>query len=287
MSIHHPTNTPRITKYTVFFLFIFSLFLFAPHADAKIVVNGEREFTDDVNECLNTYRNAPGIVGDVIKELENSAHEHRIVKSPDWSNAPNDITKATGGSGSGSVTRVDKVELEKYKKDFPELKDKDFCTALLHELWHAIDNDRGTRTAHSDKVDGVKRNEIEATIFQNFIHSIRGVPVRTMYGGVDMSKILFAGDELKKEEVAVSATMEFKHVKPGEYSEVYATIKAKPNCQIEVTLTGPGVDDTATKTASSDSSGNAKVTWRIVSYGTYALKGKCANDDFTAEVHVK
>ncbi len=287
MLARHATNTHDIAKYTVLLFSLFVSFLFAPHADAKIVVSGDPIFTDDVNNCLSTYRNAPGIVGDVIKELENSTNEHRIIKSPDWSNTPNDVPKATGGSGSGSVTRVDKVELEKYKKDFPELKDKDFCTALLHELWHAIDNDRGTRTAHSDKVDGVKRNEIEATIFQNFIHSIRGVPVRTMYGGVDMSKILFAGDELKKEEVAVSATMEFKHVKPGEYSEVYATIKAKPNCQIEVTLSGPGVDDTAIKTASTDSNGNAKITWRIVSYGTYALKGKCADEKFAAEVNVK
>ena len=52
--------------------------LFSGQAGASIVVDGSREFRDGVNECLNTYRNAPGIVGDVIRELEKSDNEHRI-----------------------------------------------------------------------------------------------------------------------------------------------------------------------------------------------------------------
>ncbi len=288
MITHYPLLTHNTARYTIIFFSFICLFLFAPQANAKIAVYGDREFTDDVNNCLNTYRNATGIVGDIIKELENSANEHRIIESPDWSNTPIDVTKATGGSGSGSVTKVDKAELEKYKKEFPELVNKDFCTALLHELWHAVDNDRGTRTAHSEKIDGVKRNEIEATIFQNFVHAIRGVPVRIMYGGVDMSKVLFVGDEPRKKEVKISTSMEFKHVSPGVYSEVYATVTAAPSVDLEVTLSGPGVDSPSTQKATTDSSGVSKFTWRIVSYGTYTIEGKAASGaTFTSSVSVQ
>lgn len=196
------TNTIKIKLSWITLLFgVIVAFLFMiPQASASIVVTGDREFTDDVNGCLNTYRNAPGIVGDVIRELENSDNEHGILNSTDWTNTSNDIDEATGGSGSGTVTRVDKAELEKYKESFPELLNKDFCTALLHELWHAVDADRGSRTSHSDKVDGVKRNEIEATIFQNFVHAIRGVAPRTSYGGIDISDLVLAGDDVVVDE---------------------------------------------------------------------------------------
>lgn len=183
--------------------------LLTSNVEASIVVEGDREFTDDVNNCLNTYRDAPGIVGDAIRELENSENEHIVRNSPDWSNTSNDVDEATGGSGSGTVTRVDKDELEKYKLAFPELINKDFCTALLHELWHAIDADRGTRTDHSDRIDGVKRNEIEATIFQNFIHAIRGVPPRTSYGGIDISHLVLVGDDAPAEEGTLIKVISF------------------------------------------------------------------------------
>ncbi len=267
-------------------------------AEAKILVEGDREFTDDINSCLNTYRDTPGLVGEVIKELENSTHDHTIIESPDWSNAPNDIAKATGGSGSGSVTRVDKAELEKYKNDFPELKDKDFCTALLHELWHAVDNNRGTRTAHSEKVDGVKRNEIEATIFQNFVHALRGVPPRTMYGGVDMSKILSTSEispaspkDKTSQESTTTATaqLNFKHVQPGVYSEIYVTITTTPKTALSVTLSGPGVDSAPTQIGTTGDTGLAKFTWRIVSYGQYVLAGILSDtgENFSGTINVQ
>jgi len=173
-------------------------------ADAKVTVVGDRAFADDINNCFNTYRNVEGVVGEVIRELENSEHEHQILNSPKWNNTSNDLEAATGGSGSGTVTRVNRAELEKIVKEVESLKHKDFCTALLHELWHAVDADRGTRTPHSDKVDGVKRNELEATAFQNLIHAIRGVPPRTTYGGVDLSKHLVLTDAEEEGFVEVS-----------------------------------------------------------------------------------
>jgi len=181
-------------------LVIVAFVLWSPQADASIVVEGDREFMDEVNNCFNTYRNAEGVVGDVIRELENSEHEHKIINSPDWNNTTNNYDEAEGGAGSGTVTRVDKEKLEEYVERIESLKHKDFCTALLHELWHAIDADRGTWSPHTETIDGVKRNEVEATLFQNFIHAIRGVPPRTHYGNVDISKHVVIGDEPTEEE---------------------------------------------------------------------------------------
>lgn len=177
------------------------LLVFASEAHAKISVDGNRQFTDDVNECLNKYRNAPGIVGDSIKQLENSKNVHKIINSPDWSNTPNSNDVLT--KGDGTVTRVDKAELEVYKRRFPELKYKDFCTALLHELRHAVDGDSGTWSANGDNLNGINKNEIKATIFQNLVHAIRGVPPRTSYGGVDISAYVMTAEERAAEKVKV------------------------------------------------------------------------------------
>ena len=168
----------RILRLGVFVMLFFALSV--PKADARIVVEGNRQFMDDVNECINTYRNTPGLVGDAIQELERSGNAHRITEAPDWENSANDATKASNGTGSGTHTKVDRAALERIKQRVPELANKDFCTALLHELWHAVDADRGTWS--NTKLDEVWEDEIEATIFQNFIHALRGVPPRTSYG---------------------------------------------------------------------------------------------------------
>ncbi len=279
--------------------------ILSPSAAASITVEGDDAFKDSVKECLDTYRDAPGIVGDVIKELEGSDFDHKITNSSEWDNTSDDLDGATGGDGSGTETRVDADALEEYKERSAALKDKDFCTALLHELWHAVDADRGTRTPHTDRIDGVKRNEIEATLFQNFIHAIRGVDPRTHYGGVDISEHVVISDDAVEEtppptpavtppppvveepKVATSAGTSFKHVVPGEYSEVYATVTTGPGASVKATLTGPGVDSAATQTITADSKGVAKFTWRIVLFGEYSVSGTAGADSFKSGVSVK
>lgn len=292
-------NITKISLYVVTPLALLAgSLMFVPQVQAKIVVAGNREFTDDVNNCLNTYRNSPGVVGDVIKELEKSSNEHRIINSPDWTNTVNDNDDAFNGNGTGTVTRVDKAELEKYKKAFSELVNKDFCTALLHEMWHAVDSDRGEWT--SDKIGGVNRNEIEATMFQNFVHGIRGVDIRRSYGNVDISEYISIGQDTPKEEVKeeikeikeepkreVSVTTDFKHVVPGKYSEVYVIVKVSPSDTVQAKLSGPGVSSEASQTVTAGSDGVAKFTWRIVSYGKYTLNGTVGGENFTSEINVK
>lgn len=164
------------------------LLLFSNAAEARIVVEGNRKFTDEVHHCLTTYRNTPGLVGDAIKELENSRNVHKVSESPDWENTADDATKASNGTGSGTHTRVSSDRLEKLKQRIQALKHKDFCTAFLHELWHAVDADRGNWS--NVKKNNVWEDEIEATMFQNFIHALRGVPPRTTYGNADISAFL-------------------------------------------------------------------------------------------------
>jgi len=284
-----------ITYFIITLILVVAYFVvLIPQAEAKIVVDGSREFTDDVNNCLNTYRGAEGVVGDVIKELENSDNEHKIINSPDWNNIINNVDDAFNGKGTGTVTRVDKVKLEDYKKKIPALANKDFCTALLHELWHAVDADRGEWT--TDKIDGVKRNEVEAVAFQNLIHAIRGVPPRTAYGGKDISKHVIMGGEEPKEEVKnlepapkteVKVATSFNHVKPGEYSEIYATVTASPGASVEVKLSGPGVSGEPTQNIKADDKGVAKFTWRIVSYGDYKVTGTSEGQEFSSNINVK
>ncbi|MDX1535808.1 MAG: M91 family zinc metallopeptidase [Candidatus Spechtbacterales bacterium] len=286
-------------------IFIASFLIFTPSADASIVIEGSLEFTDEVNDCLNTYRDAPGVVGDAIKELENSENEHKIINSPDWNNTSNNLEEATGGSGSGTVTRVDSEKLQEYVERIESLKDKDFCTALLHELYHALDADRGTRTAHSHTIDDVKRNEVEATLFQNFVHAIRGVPPRTTYGGEDISEhVVIGGNETEEaeeespgeedeeqpenteNETETSVSLDFKHVKPSEYSEVYATVKTYPGATVDIVLDGPGVDSQLEQSETADSDGLVSFTWRIVSFGTYTASGTAAGDSFSSSIDV-
>lgn len=163
-----------------------SLLLFIAPAHATIIIEGDKEFKKTINHCLDTYRNSPGKLGDVIKELEDSKNEHRIVSGkhvPGMSVTPNNGANARNGKGTGTVTKANESYYKWLRKSTKilkeELKYKDFCTAIWHELWHVVDADRGEWS--QDRVDDVLRDEIEAVRFQNLVHTIRGVKPRTSF----------------------------------------------------------------------------------------------------------
>lgn len=85
-----------------------------------------------------------------------------------------------------------------------------------------------------------------------------------------------------------AATIEtsFAHVKPGEYSEVYAAVHVSPGTEVCLSLTGPGVSDSKTKVVVADDNGQAYFTWKIVSYGTYNVSGACGDVDVSGTVVV-
>lgn len=302
-------SNKNIRRWVIVSVFVLAVFiLMSSQADAKIVVGGDREFRDDVNDCLTTYRNTPGVVGDVIRELENSENTHTISEGDEWENTPSNQDNAFDGTGTGSETRISKEKLEELKQRIDALKDKDFCTAFLHEMWHAVEADRGEWS--DDKQNDVFEDEIQATIFQNFIHAIRGVSPRTTYGGNDISQYLLitdheretleesAGDsepvaspepepEPEQEEVSTSVSTSYEHVVPGEYSEIYATITTQPGATVEATLSGPGVSSAASQVQTADGEGVARLTWRIVSYGSYNLSGTANGASFSSSVSVE
>ena len=299
------SHTLKTISYIAVPLVLFAVYFafLVPQASAKIIVEGDREFTDQVNECFNTYRNSPGVVGDVIRELESSENEHKIINGPEWTNTINDVDDAFNGKGTGTVTRVDSAALEKYKKKLNSLKHKDFCTGLLHEMWHAVDADRGEWS--TDKIDGAKENEVEAVMFQNFIHGIRGVPPRTTYGRVDISEhVVFGNDypEEKPKEVKPEPKAEnkepiltptrvlkssFVHVKPGEYSEIYGSIFVNPGQEITAELKGGGVIGSRIQTVVADDNGQARFVWKINQFGGYAINADIEATLYISSITVK
>lgn len=81
----------------------------------------------------------------------------------------------------------------------------------------------------------------------------------------------------------------FAHVSPGEYSEVYGSVRGYPGTEVEVSLSGPGVMNTATRTVMIGEEGYTRLTWRINQYGTYkAVTSQIGFDEGkTATIEVK
>ncbi|HXV27097.1 MAG TPA: hypothetical protein VD862_03705 [Candidatus Paceibacterota bacterium] len=94
-------------------------------------------------------------------------------------------------------------------------------------------------------------------------------------------------DEPTPPPATASANLSYDHVAPGEYSEVYATVKGAPGAKVTAKLAGPGVSGNAEQTATAGDNGEAKFTWKIVSYGDYSLSGTAGGAAFTAKVSVK
>jgi hypothetical protein len=63
--------------------------------------------------------------------------------------------------------------------------------------------------------------------------------------------------------------MTYAHVKPGQYSEVYASVTAKPGETVVGRLAGPAVNPPADQKIVADENGVAYFTWRIFQYGIY------------------
>lgn len=67
--------------------------------------------------------------------------------------------------------------------------------------------------------------------------------------------------------------MSYAHVAPGEYSEVYVRVPTRrPGLSVGVTLTGPAVEQPATKVVQTDENGEAYVVFRVYQYGTYTAE---------------
>jgi hypothetical protein len=101
------------------------------------------------------------------------------------------------------------------------------------------------------------------------------------------------GNETLPEDTApaIQATLSFEHTKPGSYSTVKLSIASVEGDKITATLSGPSVDNPATKnvtvTADMIKSGKVEITWIIRQYGDYTAKGNVNGAEFSKSVKVQ
>lgn len=140
-------------------------------------------------------------------------------------------------------------------------------------------------------------------MFQNFIHAIRGVAPRTVYDSSDISEYLLLTDRereeieqkpagepipsITEEKTEIKVSTNYEHVAPGKYSEIYVIVTANPGPAVRATLSGPGVDSSATQNQTADDEGVVNFTWHIISYGTYNVSGTVNGESFNSSINVK
>jgi|GEM_PF-6018169 len=79
----------------------------------------------------------------------------------------------------------------------------------------------------------------------------------------------------------------FAHVKPGEFSEVYVTsVGNTPGASVTAELVGGEVDGSRSQTVTADSSGVAKFTWKIYTYGDYTANINSGDNSASIETKV-
>ncbi len=81
--------------------------------------------------------------------------------------------------------------------------------------------------------------------------------------------------------------MRYEHVKPGEYSEIYADITAKPVVYVSLTITGPGIIGNSAKSGTTDGEGYIGFTWQINRYGDYMINGTAGGQSISSSISVK
>lgn len=106
-----------------------------------------------------------------------------------------------------------------------------------------------------------------------------GIDDRPKGAIIEKEEVIKEEDKSALAPTETSTDTSFAHVKPGEYSEIYFFVNTASGASVEVTLTGPGVDDQATKTATADGEGRAQITWKIVAYGSYTITGSANGTD--------
>lgn len=122
--------------------------------------------------------------------------------------------------------------------------------------------------------EGTETVEISSNQITNY-GPWRGITVLS-WGFVQTWKLeesVTTGDTSSIAPKPVAVEMAFDHVKPGEYSEVYAVIMTTPGNEVTAQLGGPAVDFKGTQHVIADDNGQAHFTWKIYQYGEYSVSG--------------
>lgn len=161
------------------FSVVFLALVLAPAATAHIVIQGDAAFVAAAEECLERIANSGGKAAANVNQLTNSGNIHTITQTTGLSScSPNNGTKATNGTGTGSTSNWD----PNYAGPSGGVAN-DPCATLAHELDHAKHNDSGTNDFTSTGHNGIPTAEIEACNVENEYRSANGLPERTHYGG--------------------------------------------------------------------------------------------------------
>ena len=153
-------------------------------ARAHIVIQGDANFVECVEMCIQKILASGGAAAANINTLVSSSHVHSIKPGTGYgSNTPHDGSKATDptGGGTGSTTEWDKTWNKNYIGDTTK---SDPCANLAHELTHAGDANGGTWDCSAGH-NGIAKKEVKACGVENEYRANQNPPLdkRNKYCG--------------------------------------------------------------------------------------------------------
>jgi hypothetical protein len=153
-------------------------------AEAKIEVRGDEDFKDKASKALDDIRRTTADGKSLVRALETSKHTHVIRRTTAAvdSNGPHNLANASNGVGTGSTIRWN----PNLRKPYADGVNRDPTAALLHELCHASEADRGVWDGSLHPDTGIRNSEIKAISTENSYRRAKGLPERTKYGHQDL-----------------------------------------------------------------------------------------------------
>lgn len=161
----------------------------ASSAGAIVVVEGPPDFRARVTACMERASAVRGTPADVIDQLQQSSREH-VIRPRSGPGLASTATNGPGGSLAGGAPGAPVGSTIDWDADYPYTyangTRRDPCMALVHELVHSSDFDRGIDDPSADAATGIMRAEIKATTVENELRDREGMEQRTHYGATPL-----------------------------------------------------------------------------------------------------
>jgi hypothetical protein len=153
------------------------------------VYKGNDSYLTSVRDDLNQLKKDDPSAAKVISRLETSSKDHKIRNTDETggdngnSPEPRGNLDAGNGKGSDSITHYDPNN-NSSKSQEDKSGTKTPRTALAHELFHAYDNDMGSKNVNEITSNGIQIREVRAVKFENRIRRKTGDAIRKTYGEI-------------------------------------------------------------------------------------------------------
>lgn len=148
----------------------------APLAYADVVVPPELQTT--YNDCISVFNANSDITGPVLNILNDPANHFEIVHTY---GVGSDMTGRQQPSGTGGIFRI-YWNPDDHHRYAGTGGSPDACSVLYHELYHALDQLKGTFSRDDCAGSGIETKEVMATRAQNLLRERLGLPQRSHYG---------------------------------------------------------------------------------------------------------